>query len=274
MNTASEHTIALCLEGTATDNKHVRLDDFLTQLQSLQDALNCIDNEANGRTTLYYRVVDLKHSSPATVKIEPVLRESFRKAGIKSKYRNSVQIVHHRFFDSLRAIRYESRKIENTTEETVDAFGELIDGLGKRFSSGSIYNSDANVPLDFELSQNIEQLIKPGFVSHGSVVGNLLSISFARNNRFYLYPQIGPTSIACHFSDEMEKKARACIKRTVRVFGQKYFRPNTGQPFRVDVSKIEELRQPRMFIHLGERKKFGGKEAAHEAIARGRDEWE
>jgi hypothetical protein len=272
MNQPSEHTIALCLEGTDVDNKHVRLDDFLAQLRALQDALTCIDHEANGRTTLYYRVVDLRHSSPATVKIEPVLRESFRKAGIKSRYRNSPEIVHHRFFDSLRSIRFDGQTIENTTEETVDAFVELIDGLGKAFTTGSIFNNSAHVPLDVGLSENLDNLIKPGLVSRGSVVGNLLSISFARGNKFYLYPQIGPTSIACHFNEELEKKARTCIKRKVRVYGQKYFRPNNGQPFRVDVSEIEELRTPRTFIQLGERKHVFRGEPAHEAIARGRDE--
>lgn len=272
MSQAEQHTIALSLEGTPEDHKHVRLDDFLVQLKSLQDALSCIDREANGRTTLYYRVIDLRHSSPATVKIEPVLREPFRKAGIKSQYRNSPSIVHHRFFESLESIRFKGTKIENTTEETVDAFVDLISGLGKAFSTGSIFNHSANVPLDVELSDNLEGLMKPGYVSNGSVVGNLLSITFARSNRFYLYPSIGPTSIACHFDDALEKRARSCIKRLVRVFGQKYFRPNTGQPFRVDVSKIEELRQPKTFVQLGERKKAYRGEPAHEAIARGRDE--
>ena len=272
MNPPGQHTIALRLEGLDADHKHVRLDDFLAQLSALQDALTCIDHEANGRTTLYYRVVDLRHSSPATVKIEPVLRESFRKAGIKSRYRNSAQIVHHRFFDSLKSIRFQGHTIDNTAEQTLDAFGQLIDGLGKAFTTGSIFNDAANVPLDVGLSENLDILIKPGLVSRGSVVGKLLSISFARGNKFYLYPQIGPTSIACHFDEDLERKARSCIKRRVRVFGRKYFRPNTGHPFRVEVSAIEELRPPRTFIQLGERKNIFRVEAAHEAIARGRDE--
>jgi hypothetical protein len=273
MNAPREHTITLSLEGTPQDEKHVRLDDFMAQLRSLQDALTCIDHEANGRTTLYYRIVDLRHSSPATVQIEPVLRETFRKGGFRNKYRNSPEIVHHRFFESLESIRFQGKKIENTREETVDAFMELINGLGKAFSTGSIFNNSANVPLDVGLSDSLESLMKPGFVSHGSVMGHLLSISFARGNRFYLYPQVGPTSIACHFDDALEKKARACIKRQVRVFGQKYFRPNTGLPFRVDVSKIEELRLPRKFIQIAGQKPFLG-EPAHESIAKARDEWD
>lgn len=271
MNHAGEHTIALRLEGTSADNRHVRLDDFLAQLRCLQDALDCIDQEANGRTTLYYRVVDLRHSSPATVTIEPVLREPYRKAGIKSRYRNSPTVVHHRFFNSLQAIRFRGEKIENTSEATVDAFVELIGGLGKSFDTGAIFNGNASVPLDAGLSENLDQLLKPGFVSKGSVIGELLSISFARSNRFYLYPLVGPTSIACHFNEELEKQARDCIKRKVRVFGKKFFRSSTDLPFRVDVTSIEELKQPRTFVQLGKSVHRG--EPAHEAIARGRHEW-
>lgn len=271
MNHAGEHTIALRLEGTDADQRHVRLDDFLAQLRCLQDALNCIDHEANGRTTLYYRVVDLRHTSPATVTIEPVLRESYRKAGVKSRYRNSPSVVHHRFFDSLRAIRFRGEKIENTSEATVDAFVELIGGLGKSFENGSISNSSSDVPLDVELSERLEHLLKPGFVSKGSVVGELLSISFARSNRFYLYPLVGPTSIACHFDEQLERQARDCIKRRVRVFGNKFFRPSTGLPYRVDVTSIEELKQPRTFVRLGKAPHCG--ESAEEIIAGGRDEW-
>jgi len=273
MGRIGEHTIALSLDGLAIDNGHIRLDDFLSQLRALQDAISCVDYEANGRTTLYCRVVDLSHSSPATVKLEMVLRDSFRKAGLKSKFRNSPEIVHHRFFDSLKSIRTRGAKIENTSEETIDSFVELVDGLGRSFSKGEIFNTTAKVPLDIGLSENLDGLTKPGFVSNGSVTGNLLSISFARGNKFYLYPQLGPTSIACHFTEDLEKKARACIKRRVRVTGQKLFRPNTGLPFRVDVSEIEELRTPRTFIQIHPPRKPYKGEPAHEAIARLRNEW-
>jgi hypothetical protein len=55
----SHNTIALCLEGIEADHKHVRLDDFMSQLRALRDALSCIDREANGRITLYYRWLTL-----------------------------------------------------------------------------------------------------------------------------------------------------------------------------------------------------------------------
>lgn len=262
------------MEGTADDNQHVRLDDFLYQLKALQDALNCIDREIHGSPRLYYRVENLSHASPATVKLAPVLRPQFRKPGIGARYSHSIEAVHHRFFKSLHAIRFEGAEISETREETLDAFSELVSGLGNSFSSGAVFNSSENIPLDPVLHENLDNLTKAGFISRGDVTGQLLSISFARGNKFYLYPRVGPTSIACHFSDELEKKARACIKRSVRVHGKKFFRPNNGLPFKVEVESIEELTTVKGFAPFEEkRKRFRGV-PAHESIEALRNEWD
>jgi hypothetical protein len=273
LSPASPYTISLCLEGTEADDQNVRLDDFVFQLKALQDALTCIDREVNDGVTLYYRLIGLKHDSPATVKVLPVLKPQFKKPKNRSKYLNSVENVHHRFFRSLDAIRFRSQRIDDTNEETVESFSELISGLGTAFSGGSIFNQSASIPLDAELHDNIDKLVKPGFISRGSVVGNLLSISFARGNRFYLYPDVGPVSIACHFPENMERKAKACIKRKVRVFGQKAFRANTGMPFRVDVQEIEEISVPRAFVQLAKKRRIHKGKPAHESIAEMRNEW-
>ena len=263
------------MEGMATDKQHIRLEDFLCELKALQDALNCIDREVNGRETLYYRVVDLTHSSPATVRLEMVLREPFRKPTLRQKYANSVDFVHDRFFESLNAIRFKNERIENTREETIEAFSDLVSGLGSAFASGAIYNSAANIPLDAGLLDNINSQTKSGFKSNGSITGDLLAISFAKGNRFYIYPQIGPTSVACHFNDneQMEKKARSCIKKRVRVFGEKFFRPSTGLPFKVIVQKIEEITPPKTFVTLNPERHTRVSVPSHESIANLRNEW-
>jgi hypothetical protein len=71
----------------------------------------------------------------------------------------------------------------------------------------------------------------------------------------------------------MERKAKACIKRKVRVFGQKAFRANTGMPFRVDVQEIEEISVPRAFVQLAKKRRIHKGKPAHESIAEMRNEW-
>lgn len=276
MKTQYSNTISLQLEGVEADERHVRLDDFVTKLRTLQDALACIDKEVNGKETLYCRVVDLSHSSPATVKLELVLRKHLNNAKARRDYGNSPHIVHHRFFESLTSIRFKNERLENTSEETIEAFSGLIDGIGEAFTSGAIYNGNAHVPLDVDFSENLNNQLTPRYKSNGSVVGDLLAISFAKGSKFYLYPQIGPTSVACDFSKaspEIEKQARACIKKRVRVFGTKWFRPSSGLPFRVDVKKIEEIIRPKVFVALSPKRSVYKGVPAHESIAQLRNDW-
>lgn len=271
------NTISLTLEGVQADNQHVRLDDFVSKLRAIQDALNCIDREVNGKETLYCRVVDLSHSSPATVKLEVVLRKHLNNPKARAAYGGSPQIVHHRFFESLTSIRFKNERIENTSEETIEAFSELIDGLGDAFTSGAIYNGNASIPLDVGFSENLNNQFTPRYKSNGSVVGDLLAISFAKGSKFYLYPQIGPTSVACDFSKaspEIEKQARACIKKRVRVFGTKWFRPTSGLPFRVNVQRIEEIVRPKIFVSLSPKRSIHKGVSAHDSIAQLRNDWE
>jgi hypothetical protein len=60
--------ITLKLEGLPEEDGHVRLSDLLTELQALKDSLDNVDRMVGqtNDTVLYYRVIDLKHSSPAT----------------------------------------------------------------------------------------------------------------------------------------------------------------------------------------------------------------
>jgi hypothetical protein len=267
-----KNSIAMQLEGSLTESGNLLLDDFLKQFKALEDALTAIDREVNGRAVLDYRIIDLTHSSPATMRIEPVLKEQYRKTK-NARYILAATYVHNRLFEDLATIRFKGLKPDNTREETFDALQGLIDGLGTRFSAGAIFNSAASVPLDVQLSDVFEKLSTPSFTSVGSVSGNLLTLTFARGSKFYIYPPIGPTSIACHFADDLEKLAKASIRKNVRVHGQKYFRHNTGHPFRIDVDSIEELRLPRTFVQLAQRKKPYTGEPADEEIARDRNEW-
>src|SRR5216683_101426 len=90
--------ITLKLEGLPEEDGHVRLSDLLAELQALKDALDNVDRMVGqtNDTILYYRVIDLKHSSPATVVLEPRLKPRKKKSPA-----NAVSERHHRFFQEL-----------------------------------------------------------------------------------------------------------------------------------------------------------------------------
>jgi len=121
------------------------------------------------------------------------------------------------------------------------------------------------------MREALDELEKPSSQSYGSVLGDLLTISFARHRRFYLYPPLGPSSVACFFSSGLEKRALQNIKKRVRCYGTKYFRPADGLPFRMDVERIEPIVLPKRFSALPKKRPYKG-EPADVLIARDRDE--
>ena len=60
------------LTGSNRDEQHVRLSDFIGQFYALKAAFANIERiiSGNERSTVYFRVINLSHSSPATVELE------------------------------------------------------------------------------------------------------------------------------------------------------------------------------------------------------------
>src|SRR5260370_21598048 len=63
----------ISVEGAAKDKGHVRLTDFLKQLESVRKALHQTESILHReRTSVYYRIIDAHRSSPLTVVLEAV----------------------------------------------------------------------------------------------------------------------------------------------------------------------------------------------------------
>ena len=201
--------IALQLEGTEDESGNIRLDDFLSEIAALRATLSAIDRDVNGKHTVYFSVVDLSHSSPAKIVIEPKVKPSLVGKTGRGQYRQSPTRIHHALFDTLTKIK--DNKLTRITAgvEVIDAVSEMVDGLGSRFSKGWIANSDRVIQLNTEFREHLNELIRPQYQSFGSVTGELLALSLARGSRFYVYPAAGPTSVACSFSsDQLRERER------------------------------------------------------------------
>ncbi|HEY4417482.1 MAG TPA: hypothetical protein VGO57_17455 [Verrucomicrobiae bacterium] len=267
--------IALKLEGPASEKGLVRLDDFLRELTALREALEAIDREINGKSTLYYRVVNLSHRSPAKVVIEPVLKQKLKTVRMGNRWGHLPEQIHHSFFETVNFIRDENQEqVAKISEPVIDAIASLLEGLGTDFKSGSIANSKLKFKLDDTLKERVEKLLTPEFHSYGSVEGQLLALNVAKGNRFYIYPEVGARSISCQFPEEMFEKAQGYIRKNVRVYGTKHFRESTGFPFSIrDVKDIELLEPSKPFPEFRPSPiKVIGK-IADELIRESREEW-
>src|SRR5262245_60445163 len=68
----SAHRITVQIKGSAADGGYPRLSDFLKQLDAIKSALKHTERLVSGseERTVYYRIVKLRMSSPATVVLE------------------------------------------------------------------------------------------------------------------------------------------------------------------------------------------------------------
>src|SRR4051812_10461085 len=64
--------IRIIVEGDSKDKGHVRLNDFLQQLEAVKSALKQTERilAPNEKGAAYYRIVDVSHNSPLTVVLE------------------------------------------------------------------------------------------------------------------------------------------------------------------------------------------------------------
>ena len=64
--------ITVTIEGSSKDNGHVRLTDFIKQLEAVRSSLKQTERVVTDSDSpnLYYRIVELTYSSPARVVIE------------------------------------------------------------------------------------------------------------------------------------------------------------------------------------------------------------
>ncbi len=268
--------ISLVLQGPESEKGFVRLDNLLSQLAALQEALESVDRAVNGKTTVYYRVVNLSKRNPTKIVIEPVLKPRLKKVMAGSRWGHLPEQVHHSFFQTMNYIKKDDRAhLEKVGEPVLDAIAGLFDGLGTEFVSGSIANSRNKFNLDDSLKQSVEKLLTPEFQSYGSVEGQLLAVNVARGNRFYIYPESGPRSVSCHFPESMFEKAQAFLRKNVRVYGNKFYRESTGWPCTIkDVTELDLLDLEQPFPEFRPSPITIAGKSADELVRESREEWD
>ena len=73
----ANRVVKLIVEGLPGDKSRIRLADFLRELNLFLQLLNEADRQVTSKYDLAndYRIIDLSHSSPATVVVEAIPRD-------------------------------------------------------------------------------------------------------------------------------------------------------------------------------------------------------
>lgn len=232
----AENRISFSLVSDAPDG-HVRLADFIQQLESFKVALQKTERLLSGEndSLVQYRVVGLRHNSPATVVVEAfsVNAESIAPGAIVTS-----------FIDSIKQIRATGTKKpkpepKHLDLQTLEAYRDLGVSLEKSVSSIVIKNTRQRVTIDRDFKSEVVKIIGPDTIMLGSISGRLEKINLHNTTQFNIYPAIGPVRVTCDFDPKLKQQVKNSLDETVTVFGRLRYKKWYKFPYAVSVERIQ-----------------------------------
>ncbi len=225
----SDDSIKLIIEGRVEDDKHVLLPAFVDKLDALKKVLNQIDAIQSGKQVSNYRIVNLSHSSPATVVIQAVPQEDGVDA---SATVNGV-------IDTINKIT-DGKIPDNVDFSLLSKLKDLGKGVGTSISSLSLSAGNITAYIGKEFNAQVEMALSEEDVCFGSVEGVLEAINIHdNNNTFNIYPLVGASKVHCHFPPGLHDDAINGVDRKVSVDGVLTYRRGEVYPSSVEVKSIE-----------------------------------
>ncbi len=228
--------ITIQLKGDPSEDEHLRLHDFISQLDAIRSALSHLENRMSEPNTpsIQYRVVDLRHQSPATIVLEAIP---------PTKGRDVSSLVVGTFVNGVKSIK-RGRVPENFDYDMLQAFKRIGAPFDRRTHRHrfevSITADSETVEVDRTLEPEIEKIVGPDEVMLGSVSGTLEVINIhAGANMFRIYPVIGPKKVECHFKQEHLQKAIGGLTHYVTVRGELRYKRKEKFPYAINASDID-----------------------------------
>jgi hypothetical protein len=240
-----QNRVTIQLIGSLEDDWHVTLSAFLYQLEAVKAALKQTERLVSGdeEPSVYYRIVDLSHASPATVVLEAVAMPQAPQA-LKKKRRT--QRVDYsgatvtQFFSSLKQIR-QKQAPPRADLQALESYRNLTASLNKKVSHIQIINSEESIDIDKAFQSSIDEIIGPDELVEGTVYGTLERINLHNTTRFDIFPTIGPKQVVCDFKPDMKEGAIRAIDHYVCVGGNLRYKRLENFPYAINVESIEVL---------------------------------
>jgi hypothetical protein len=237
--------ITIQLIGSIEEEGHVRLNSFISQLEAVKAALKQTERLVSGEdeSSVYYRVVDLRHSSPATIVLEAVSTASASTPPTRRRRQQQPRTDHSQatvtqFFHSLKDIREKKQAPARADLQALEAFRNLTGNLDKSFSGMKLINTDESVSIDNDFREAIEGIIGPDELIEGSVTGMLEKVNLHNTARFDIFPMIGPKQVTCDFKRALREKVIASLDKFVTVSGKLRYKKLEDFPYAINAEDI------------------------------------
>jgi hypothetical protein len=232
MNPMPSNKIKIRVSGSEDDNGLVRLPNFLNALNSLMDALSRIDKlvTKSQSPSVYFRITELKYSSPATVETEilPLRPNVFHAPAIVDKY-----------ITSLKSIQ-QGKVPQDFDRGLLEACKRIAHGTKENYSDIYISSNGSEVAVTKKIETEINNILEKDEFVNGAVSGILEVINIhADMNKFNIYPIAGAEKIECSFPKDLKQIAVSGVGRRVLVHGELKYRAREDFPSHVKVDGLE-----------------------------------
>lgn len=226
--------ITIQLVGVLSDKEDVRLNDFIEQLKTIKRALREAELGLSGQqeATLDYKIVDLRHNSPATVVLEAIeVRPPFMP-------RLRERVVSD-FTNELRLIKNKKTLLYAPDMQRLSAYQDIGAQPNSNITKVRIGSARTLVTIDDRFQRNLNEIVGPDEFAAGSISGMLEAINLHNTNKFTIYPTIGPRKLSGTFDPNLRNKIKEGIGAYVTVRGTLRYKAWSPFPHGVRAEDID-----------------------------------
>lgn len=227
--------VTIRLLGVDEEDGDLRIGSLLKKFDALRSSLRATDRViSQGDQMFDYRVVNLSHSSPSTMEVDPVPLEMESVGDSK--------LLVDTFFGVLRGIQESSQIPEGFGYNDLKHFRKL-EPEAKAVPEVVISRNGYDLPLAENWSERVESALGPDQYAVGSVTGMFEQLNVhGRNHSFTIYPTFGEPSLRCQF-DKSDKELRddvvGAVDHYVKVFGTLHYKAGSWHPHAINATRIE-----------------------------------
>jgi hypothetical protein len=240
----SENTLNIQFRANAPD-ENLTLDDFCKQVADFNTALSGLDQHISSRkkSTVLYRLVDLKHSSPAQMTIEAT--------GLEDSLEDNSAKIFPAFIRTIETLnaRKGYQDLPRSVLEPIYRIAKSVSGSIKEIR---ITAETSTVFVTDRIATLLADYLEKEKIAVGSVRGVIEIINLhAGTNTFRIYPVIGASYINCWFPKELKEKAKEAVDNYVRVSGKLHYLTGCEHPYKIEVDQIETMPEESTLPLLG-----------------------
>ncbi len=229
-----DHKITLTFEGTE-EGGHVRLNDFINELNKFINITKKAEEFVSSRfnRSIYYRIVDLKHDSPASLTLEACLKD--KKYDIRED-------IHKEIFYTMDKLQKGEEIPERERFYIVESIRDFSDPIGKHVSKLNVAGNGNVIDISEEFKARANLFTAPEESCHSSFRGMLDIINIHGPEKlFWLYPEIGPTRIQCKFNVDLFEQAKSALGKRVEVQGIFKYKIRAPYPHEAEIDTLDPL---------------------------------